>query len=52
MTRFFDYYESGDYITDGHRLKENIKADIEEKHQLFCRSFAETLKSLRAEALF
>jgi radical SAM superfamily enzyme YgiQ (UPF0313 family) len=52
MTRFFDYYESGDYITDGQRLENNIKTDIEEKHQLFCRSFAETLKSLRAEALF
>jgi radical SAM superfamily enzyme YgiQ (UPF0313 family) len=47
MTGFFDYYESGDYVRDEQKHKEKIKADIEERHQLFCRSFKETLKSLR-----
>jgi len=52
MTGFFDYYESGDYLRDGHKQLEKFRIDIEKNHQLYCRIFTETLKSLRAEALF
>jgi len=52
MTGFFDYYESGDYLRDGQIQLEKVRTDIEKNHQLYCRIFTETLKSLKAEALF
>lgn len=51
MAGFFDYYESGDYLRDGRKLREKNEEDIREKHQFFSLSFTETLKSLRAEPL-
>ncbi len=52
MTEFFSYYESGDYLRDGQKHKEKIRTNIGKRHQQYCTTFTETLKSLRAEALY
>ncbi len=52
MTGLINYYESGDYLTDGQRYKEQIRTDIGKRHHLYCTTLNETLKTLRAEALF
>ena len=51
MTWFFDYYESGDYLRDGQKHKQQIRMDIGKRHQQYCTTLNETLKSLRIEAL-
>ncbi|MDF1560121.1 MAG: radical SAM protein [Bacteroidales bacterium] len=52
MTDLFNYYESGDYLRDGQQHKQQIRTDIGKRHQGFCATFTETLKSLRTEALY
>lgn len=46
MTGLFDYYESGDYLTDGSRYKEQLGTDIGKIHQLYCSTLSKTLKIL------
>jgi anaerobic magnesium-protoporphyrin IX monomethyl ester cyclase len=46
LTEFFDYYESGNYLRDGDKLREKIRADAEQRHQLFNISLTKTLKNM------
>ena len=46
LMELFDYYESGDYMSDGDKRKEKIIADAEQRHQLFGSSLTKTLKTL------
>ena len=46
MTELFDYYDSGDYLKDGDKRKEEIRADAGKKLHLFGNSLSGTLKNL------
>ncbi len=47
LTNLFDYYESGDYLKDGGKLKEKIKTNAESMNKLLSKSLKKMLKNLQ-----
>jgi hypothetical protein len=47
LTKLFDYYESGDYLKDGGKLKEQIRANAETMNKQLGKSLKKILKNLQ-----
>lgn len=50
LNGLLDYYDSGDYLSDGEKRKEDIAIESARRHQLYAGTFKEMLDNLKDES--